>query len=335
MFINFIIHPHWIRRRRFWHRLFLLTVLVFAGSRVAWTEYFANQPPPISLGMVFEEFRRGGDIVEPPPIVVPPAPPIPTQVGSSTPPVIAAESAIVTDHVSGAILFGNNPYVLRPVASITKLMSALVLLDTPLNWVATTSVVADEIEDTHMYALDTYTIGDLWHTALIGSSNKAILTLVDAWGGSRVDFVVRMNAKAQELGMADSVFVEPTGLDGGNVSTASDVALLLREALSRPAIREAVLTPEYEIYSVERDKRHHLWNTNWLMLGWIPHEFEVLGGKTGYTGAAGYSVAVQTGDEAGHVLYIVVLGADSHEARFIEARDLADWVYEYFSWADQ
>jgi D-alanyl-D-alanine carboxypeptidase len=78
-----------------------------------------------------------------------------------------------------------------------------------------------------------------------------------------------------------------------------------------------------------------MWNTDWLLLGWIPHsDFEIRGGKTGYIPAAGYNFAMETINKNGHALDVVVLGADTHEARFTEARDAAAWVYGHFAWPD-
>ena len=191
---------------------------------------------------------------------------------------------------------------------------------------------SDNVVDTHMSAGETYTINDLWHAALVGSSNKAILTLVHALGFEQGAFVEAMNRKAQELGMVDSLFVDPTGLDEGNLSTASDVALLLKEALKKQAINQALLVPEYTLIETEGEQ-HHFWNTDWLLLGWIPHTFSVVhGGKTGYIPLSGYNVAVEVSNDAGHALLVVIIGAENNEARFTEARDIAEWVYENFVW---
>jgi D-alanyl-D-alanine carboxypeptidase len=103
--------------------------------------------------------------------------------------------------------------------------------------------------------------------------------------------------------------------------------------MNSPEIHNAVTSPEYEVYSSERKKKHHVWNTDWLLLGWVPHSFHVLGGKTGYTPAAGYNVALEVEDDLGHTLDVVVFGAATNEARFTDARDVVDWVYQNFSWS--
>jgi len=156
--------------------------------------------------------------------------------------------------------------------------------------------------------------------------------LIDAQGWARDAFVARMNEKAQELGMLDTSFDGPTGLSSANVGTASDIALLLREALSHEDIMHALTTKEYNLYSEKRKKKHHVWNTDWLLLGWVPHDLTVVGGKTGYIIRSGYNVALELQDTHEHAIDVVVLGAKNNEARFSEARDVADWVFENYEW---
>lgn len=275
---------------------------------------------------------EGGDITANPPIVS--TPQVPVLNGEPPDPdTFTAHAILVKDITSGLVLYKKNEYDRWPIASVTKLMSALVVLERTPDWVTSTQVVSDDLIDTHMYAGDTYTISDLWNSALIGSSNKAIMTLADAVGWERAAFVARMNEKATELGMTNTTFLEPTGLDDGNVSTASDVAILLDEALHQDQIRQGLLTKEYNLYSEERESAHHLWNTNWLILGWIPSKlFNIVGGKTGYISTSGYNYVMETVDDAGHTLAVIVLGTDSHEARFTEARDIAEWAFSNYTW---
>lgn len=235
------------------------------------------------------------------------------------------------------VLYGKDAYTERPIASITKLMSALVLLERAPQWDETAVVIGEDALDSHMYAGDTFTLKELWNAALIGSSNKAIVTLARAAGWAEdAAFVERMNQKALEIGLSNTHFADPSGLLPENTSTASDVAILLEEALFQPAIGNSVLQNEYNLYSKERRKPHHMWNTNWLLLGWIPHQFaDVLGGKTGYIPASGYNFSVSLSDAPGHTIDVVVLGAQSHEARFTEARDIATWVFENYQWPEE
>lgn len=245
----------------------------------------------------------------------------------------SALNVIVKDQKTGAVLFKKNEYEKRPIASITKLMSALVILEKNPDWTTTTKVTGDDVEDTHMYAGDTYTLEELWNSALIGSSNKAIITLADVLGLSREKFVARMNEKAKELGMADSVFTDPSGLDNSNISSASDLAILINEVMRWPKIKDTLNKKEFTIYSAERKKQHHMWNTDWLLLGWIPNQFtDFRGGKTGYIPASGYNFVMQVGNESGQVLNVVIMGSSSNEARFNEAKEVAEWTFKSYEW---
>ena len=145
-------------------------------------------------------------------------------------------------------------------------------------------------------------------------------------------FVERMNEKALELGMTDTSFTDPSGLDDTDISTPSDLSILLDEALKQEKIKNTVLTPETNLYSAERKTKHHIWNTDWILLGWIPSDFDVFnGGKTGFITASGYNFTMQVGQN-GHLINVVVLGAADHEKRFTEARDVANWVFANYKW---
>lgn len=273
---------------------------------------------------------------EPPEITLPPPPPpIPTLVGTlPDPEKFTAASILAKDQITGEVLYKKNEYERRPIASLSKLLSALVLLEKNPDWKSTTTIKADvDIEDNHFLNGETYTLEDIWQTALVASSNQAILTLVDATFLDRAAFVSRMNQKAIELGMKDSFFVEPTGLSEQNVSTASDVLILLDEGLKHPKIQETLLLKEITISPVGKKKPHHIWNTNWLLLGWIPNKItDFRGGKTGYITASGYNFTMQIAETNEKVVNIVVLGATKHEFRFSEARDIGNSIFEAFKW---
>lgn len=277
------------------------------------------------------------EIIAPAVIEEPPPPPLPVILHENPFPAdqYTARSIVVRDVASGMILVEKNSYEPRPIASITKLMSALVMLERNPSWTATTTVVEGELIDTHMYSGDTYTYDELWVSGLVASSNKAIMSLSDAIGWNRSAFIERMNQKSKEIGMEEAGFAEPTGLDEANYATAVDVAALLREALDHEDINRAVNTNEITLYSAERGKSHHMWNTNWLQLGWIPSDLKVVGGKTGYIQASGYNLAVRLENEQGVQLDVIILGAEKHEDRFTEARDSALWAFNNFAWPNE
>jgi D-alanyl-D-alanine carboxypeptidase len=277
-------------------------------------------------------FTQQGDTNVPPPAVAKPK--LPQLKGEMLSlDKFSAQSIIVKDQKTGAVLLHKNEYEKRPIASITKLLSALVILEKNPNWSATTTVIGADSLDTHMYAGDTYTLEELWQAALVGSSNKAILTLSNALGWPEEAFVERMNQKALELGMSQASFIDATGLSSEDSASASDVAILLNEALRHDKIRGTLAIKEINLYSAERKQQHHIWNTDWLLLGWVPQTFpEFSGGKTGYIEASGYNFAMQVGDGLGHRINVIILGANTHEARFTEAKEAGEWALANYQW---
>ncbi len=279
----------------------------------------------------------GGDVD---PVVFFPKPiptvPLPKNSAFSFPTTTAA-AALVTDDKTGTVLFGEHEDEPRPLASITKLMSALVLLDSPPDWSATTTIIAADIDqDNHVAAGESFTFEDVWHIALIGSSNSAINVLVRNSGLTQAEFVARMNAKAEQLHLSSVRFVEPTGLDARNVATAKDIDELLKVALSQEKIASTLRIGEFYAQPLDKTKLRRVWSTNWLLTRWIPNNFdrETMAGKTGYITLSGYNFAVRLSDTHHHALRIVVLGAPTNESRFTEAKNLAQWTTEHYLWPD-
>lgn len=316
--------------------LSLVTLLVI-GSVAVWNSLSAPFSDQLTFGVsgpTQDTPIVGGDVTVPVPShVVPRRPervaPFPDDAQFS------AHAIVVKDVESGALLYNRRAYEPRPIASITKLMSALVILDQQPDWNEQVVVVGGDAMGTHMYAGDVYTVHELWEAALVGSSNKAIFSLASHYTTSTEAFVALMNDKARELGMSETTFADATGLDAGNRASASDVALLLQEAMSHTEIVDAVQLEEVALFSEQRNKSHRTYNTNWLLLGWIQHPFaEIVGGKTGFIPAAGYNFSMEVVGDNGRHLFVVVLGTDNHEARFTEARDIASWAFSSFTWPD-
>ncbi len=244
----------------------------------------------------------------------------------------SARHIVVRDSGTGQMLFGKAAYEPWPMASVTKLLSALVLLDVPLNFASTTITALDGAPDNDVAIGATYEIKDLWNAGLISSSNRAVLSMVDSTGLGRAEFVLRMNTKARQLGMTGTQVFEPTGLDARNHSTAADIAVLLAEALRKPEILNSVRQTTYDLAAVNGLYRKQIKTTDWLLSGTVANfGLELVGGKTGYIPESGYNFAAETVSSTHHVV-VVVLGADSIDARFTEARRAAEWAYQNVSW---
>lgn len=309
-------------------------ILLFTGS-VFFTQAKTEKYHPFPVAGNRSDAGIGGDIHVTLPAAQPTIPLL-KNVSSTFDTVLSAPAVIAVDDVSGAILYSKNADAVRPLASITKLMTALVLLDLPVSWASTTIITAEDWDgESHLVEVgEKYTLEDLWHIALIGSSNTAISALVRSSGVSSTQFVALMNAKAQSLGLTTASFIEPTGLHSGNVASPSDTVVLLKEAVRRDKIFKALHTGEYYASPLGGAKQRRIWSTNWLLTKWIPNEFSVenIVGKTGYINDSLYNFTVRLTDERGHAVRVAVLGAATAEDRFTEARDSAMWVFKNYVW---
>ena len=247
---------------------------------------------------------------------------------------VNASSAVVIEPNSQKILYHKNIFDSRPIASLSKLMTAVVVIED--------MSLTDEILISRA-AVETYgdagglvvdeklTVESLLYALLISSSNDAAAALEEYYNAFRVEdnatFVASMNSKAQQLGLEDTFFVEPSGLNLNNRSTAYDLARLSDYVFQIPALRQILSTPVIDVQSVDGAFNHHLVNSNKL-LGVMPN---VLAGKTGYTEEAGESIAVfvKKGDGADNYLIYIILGS---EDRFKAVRQLMAWVDEAYVW---
>jgi D-alanyl-D-alanine endopeptidase (penicillin-binding protein 7) len=248
-------------------------------------------------------------------------------------------SAFVMDETTDIVLFAKNADEIRSLASITKIMSAIVLMDLPIIWTATTSITdSDHDGSSHILSIgEVYSADDLWSAGLVGSSNSAIRALVRISGLTEAEFVDRMNKKAKILGLASLVFTDPTGLGAGNVGSARDTALMLKEGLRYDKIASTLQIGELYIQAKNSTKQKRIWSTNRLLIRWTPHNFETknIAGKTGYIINSRYNFTARIGDENNNKIIVVVFGSESADSRFTEARDLTEAVFAKFAWPGQ
>ncbi len=249
-------------------------------------------------------------------------------------PVIEAESALVLDAQTEKILYQKNGFKPRPIASITKLMTALVFLENNKNWDRKIKITQDDQASGGKVVVkpgEEVGLLDLFNVALVGSINSAAYELARATDLSYDDFIARMNSKAKEIGLEDSVFFEPTGLDPRNKATAIDIAKLTRFALQQEEIKSALTRSEYT-FSSDGGTKHKIKNTNKLLQSYLT----ILGGKTGYTEEAGFCLANMVGgQQGGGDIVVVILGAKSEEQRFQQNKFLSQWVFDNWEWAEQ
>ncbi len=242
----------------------------------------------------------------------------------------------------GAVLMANDHFFLfeenadepQPIASITKLMTALVFLDNNPGWNKAYMITeADKIEGgrLNLFLGDEVTVKDLFYISLVASDNGATLALVHASGLSETEFVAGMNRRAEELGLAKTSFKDPVGLSEYNLSTAREVALLAQAAFKRPEISDATTRSDYQFTTVGgREKK--IESTDYLLFDSGEKILTVLGGKTGYTEQAGYCFVGRLKDEAGREVISVVLNSQDKNGRFRDSRNLANWVFANYNW---
>jgi serine-type D-Ala-D-Ala endopeptidase (penicillin-binding protein 7) len=233
--------------------------------------------------------------------------------------VVYARNAIVIDPTTDEVLYEKDSSASVPIASLTKLMSALVFLEQKPDFDREVEVTRAELAGaghTRLRNGERVSIGNLMHMSLMCSDNAATRVLARESGLPPDTFVARMNAKARELGMRSTHYVEPTGLDERNLSTAADIARVLHAAGEQPTIRRITTTPTY-VFTSELRRRsvlHEVHNTNRLLAS---SRYEIACGKTGFINEAGYCFATWLRDR-GRDLIAVVLGAPTGATRFAD-----------------
>ena len=228
--------------------------------------------------------------------------------------VVYARSAVAFDPVTNEVLFQKNAERSAPIASLTKLMTAMVFLDQEPDMGKLVEVTREDLSGaghTQLRKGEMVALGDLLHMSLMCSDNVATRVIARESGIDREEFLAQMNRRAVELDLTGTRFVEFTGLDERNVATATDVAKLLKAAADDETIRSISTTRKYEFHTVRR--AHCIGNTNRLLYS----RYQVLGGKTGFINEAGYCLATWIRSEGRDVI-AVVLGAPTNATRFAD-----------------
>jgi D-alanyl-D-alanine endopeptidase (penicillin-binding protein 7) len=223
------------------------------------------------------------------------------------------------------VLFSKNAEAVLPIASITKLMTALVVLDAdqPMDEPIKVSKVALDTPRNNRSRLRVgaeLSRGELMHLALMSSENRAAYSIGAAYPGGLPALIDAMNRKARELGMDDSHFVEPTGLSADNRSSAQDLALLVKAAYQNPVLREYSTAPDASVPVGKRMVQFR--NTNSLVRSPL---WEIGLQKTGYISEAGRCLVMQA-ELAGRKLIMVLLDSAGRYSRVGDAERIRRWL---------
>jgi D-alanyl-D-alanine endopeptidase (penicillin-binding protein 7) len=240
-------------------------------------------------------------------------------------PDIRAAAAIIYNPDNGQVLWEENSQNKRSIASITKVMTSTVFLEGQPDLTETVKIERSDVSGanhTYLRTNDQVSLDALLHLTLIASDNAAARALARTSPLGTDAFVQRMNEKALELGLDNTTYADPSGLDAANISSAYDMARLIAFAASDERIASVMRTPYYSFRTPRRSITVH--STNQLVM---KGDVDVRGGKTGFISKAGYCLATllrlpQTNQQVA----VVVLGARSNAGRFMETRHLFNWL---------
>jgi D-alanyl-D-alanine endopeptidase (penicillin-binding protein 7) len=238
-------------------------------------------------------------------------------------PDVRAAAAIVYNPTTGEVIWEENSHEERSIASLTKLMTAVTFIaDDPdlTQRVAVTRTDLYGASTTYLRAGELVSYGDLLHLALIASDNAAARVLARTSEGGTAAFVVRMNEMAGHLGLTNTHYADPSGLNPDNMSSAYDLSHLISFASSDERLSPILRTAEYEVHTSQRTIPIHTTNR---LLG---TDVDVRAAKTGFIAKAGYCLATLLQVPQGSQIAVVVLGAANSTTRFWEARHLFNWV---------
>ena len=258
------------------------------------------------------------------------------------PPRVSSASAIVVSVPVGQVLFEKGADDIRPIASLSKLMSAIVFmeqckhldLDALHQMNSENRRLAKGGDHSRLTTNWSYSNLDLLKAALMRSDNRAMPALMDSCGMRLQEFAMHMNAKARELGLKDTSFTEPNGLSKYNVSTAREYTRIMLEASRFPVLSEIMQTKKDVItaYKNGRAQKINVGNTD-VLLG--RKGLEVIGAKTGYTDIARYCFSVLNRMVDNSTVAMVFLGAEGKNTRFGDFSRIHKWLNdrlaEYFA----
>lgn len=233
--------------------------------------------------------------------------------------------ALVIDQDTQEVLLSKNDHAVLPIASLTKLMTGLLISQSGLPMDEMITITEADVDtekgsSSRLSVGTTLTRGEMLHLALMSSENRAAHALGRTYPGGLESFVTQMNAKARLLGMTDTRYVEPTGLSSRNQSSARDLATLVNVAHGDPLLRELSTSPSYEVALGRRTLQYN--NTNGLVRN---PAWDIGLQKTGYISEAGRCLVMQA-QVAGRKLIMVFLDSAGKFSRLGDAERVRNWV---------
>jgi D-alanyl-D-alanine endopeptidase (penicillin-binding protein 7) len=233
--------------------------------------------------------------------------------------------ALVIDQDTKEVLLSKNDHAVLPIASLTKLMTGLIISESRLPMDEPLTITQDDV-DTEKHSSSRLTVGttltrgEMLHLALMSSENRAAHALGRTFPGGLQVFVDKMNAKARQIGMVDTQYVEPTGLSSHNQSSARDLATLVNVAHGDPLMRELTTSPSYEVAVGRRTLQFNTTNRLVKSPAW-----DIGLQKTGYISEAGRCLVMQA-QVAGRKLIMVFLDSAGKFSRIGDAERVRHWV---------
>lgn len=236
-----------------------------------------------------------------------------------------ASSAYIIDPETNEVLLGKNAQAMLPIASLTKLMTGVVIADAQLPLDEQLTITDEDVDrlknsGSRLNVGTVITRGQALHLALMSSENRAAHALARTYPGGEGAFVSAMNMKAREFGMGDTRFVEPTGLSSENRSTARDLAVLAVKATERPLLQKLSTSPGYELTLHGRTLQYV--NSNRLVR---TGQWTIDLQKTGYIREAGYNL-LMSAELSGRKLIMVFLNSASGATRIRDAELVRRWL---------
>lgn len=308
-------------------KVYAVTILIIALFAVNFSLLFNNSRDNFVLPYSFKEVSDQRERAYILPISVPNY--IPVLNSNISRPVISAKSALVYDTSSSRFLFDKNTEIKLPIASLTKIMTAVVVLEN-LSSDDIVTIAGDSIrvdgEKQDLYLGEKMSVRNLLKLLLIESSNDAAYALANYSKGRGIDFIGAMNIKAGALGMKDSNFIDPAGLNDNAHSTVKDLAKLVEYSLTYHEIWDISSEKTAIVESSDERIKHSITSTNRL-LGMVK---DIIGGKTGFTdGALQCMILVTSVQGYPGKLISIVLGSQD---RFGDTQKLIDWTRIAYRW---